>query len=164
MDDEQHAAIRDMLAAHTTITLATADGAEAWAATVFYASDADLNLYFVSDYRTRHARDIAAGSECAAAINADVDDWLSVKGLQLRGRVEVLDGMARARALGIYLMRFADVRALFEKPKDDNEETIAQRLKAANLYRLQPTWIRLIDNSRWFGYKFEVEIPSLRSE
>jgi uncharacterized protein YhbP (UPF0306 family) len=51
------------------------------------------------------------------------------------------------------------VRALFEMPKNQDEETIAQRLKAANLYCLKPRWIRLTDNSRWFGYKFEVELP-----
>ena len=157
MNAEQEAALRAMLESHSTLTLATSDGEGTWAATVFYASDADFNLYFVSDYRTQHARDAAAKPECAGAINADVDDWLSVKGLQLRGEVTVLDGLARANALRIYLSRFAGVKALFEKPRDENEETIAQRLKAANLYRLRPSWIRLIDNSRWFGYKFEVE-------
>ena len=158
MNAEEHAAIRSMLEAHSTLTLATADGTEVWAATVFYASDAECRLYFVSDYRTRHARDIAANPRCFGTINADVDDWLSVRGLQLSGTVEVVDGLARVNALRIYLTRFANVKALFEKPRDKNEETIAERLKAANLYCLTPDWIRLIDNSKWFGYKFEVEL------
>lgn len=147
-----------MLGAHSTLTLATSDGERAWAATVFYASDDDLNLYFVSDYRTRHARDIAANPACFGTIDADVDDWLSVKGLQLRGDAAVLAGLSRVNALQIYLARFSGVRALFEHPRDENEQTIAQRLKAANLYRFVPNWIRLIDNSKWFGYKFEVEL------
>jgi uncharacterized protein YhbP (UPF0306 family) len=50
------------------------------------------------------------------------------------------------------------VRALFEMPKNQDEETIAQRLKSASLYCLKPRWIRLIDNGRGFGYKFEVEL------
>ena len=158
MNAEQHAAIRSMLETHSTLTLATADADRAWAATVFYASDNECNLYFVSDYRTRHARDIAANPRCFGAINADVDDWLSVRGLQLSGSAEVVDGLARVNALRIYLQRFAGVKALFEKPRDKNEATIAERLKAANLYRLSPDWIRLIDNSKWFGYKFEVEL------
>jgi hypothetical protein len=54
--------------------------------------------------------------------------------------------------------RWADVRALFEMPKTQDEETIAQRLKSASLYYLEPRWIRLIDKSRWFGCKFEVEL------
>jgi uncharacterized protein YhbP (UPF0306 family) len=56
-----------------------------------------------------------------------------------------------------YLAKFSDVQALFEAPKSKDEETIAERLKAANMYQLQPSWIRLIDNSKWFGYKVEVE-------
>ena len=51
-----------------------------------------------------------------------------------------------------------DVRVLFERPASPDEETIAQRLKAANLYRLRPAWFRLIDNARWFGYKQEFEL------
>ena len=58
------------------------------------------------------------------------------------------------------LAKFADVRALFEAPQGDDEETIAKRLKAANMYRLTPSWIRLIDNSRWFGYKFELDFTA----
>lgn len=147
-----------MLKAHNTLTLATTDGQAVWAASVFYASDDELNLYFVSDYRTRHSKDIAAIPRCSGTVNADVDEWLSVKGLQMKGEATVLDGLARANALRLYLVKFAGVRALFEKPQDANEETIAQRLKAANLYRFSPKWIRLIDNSRWFGYKFEVNL------
>ena len=71
----------------------------------------------------------------------------------------MLEDAARLRGLKHYLWKFADVRALFEMPKSQDEETIAQRLKAANLYCLKPRWIRLTDNSRWFGYKIEVELP-----
>ena len=158
MTSEERDAIRQLLGAHSTLTLATSDGERAWAATVFYASDDDLNLYFVSDYRTQHARDISQNPACFGTINADVDDWLSVKGLQLSGEVSLLDGLSRINALRIYLSRFSDVRALFENPRDKNEETIGQRLKSANLYRLTPNWVRLIDNGKWFGYKFEVRL------
>jgi uncharacterized protein YhbP (UPF0306 family) len=147
-----------MLAAHNTMTLATRSDAGPWAATVFYASDADLRLYFVSDYRTRHGRDLAGCELAAAAINPDCGTWNDVRGLQIEGRVTVLDGVARLAGLTHYLAKFADVRALFDSPRDRNEETIATRLKAANLYCLRPRWIRLIDNSRWFGYKEELTL------
>ena len=149
-----------MLAAYNTATLATAGDGRPWAAAVFYASDRDLNLYFVSDHRTRHGRDLAADARVAAAINPDCDNWNDVRGLQLEGRVEVLDGAARLAGLAHYLAKFHDVKALFEAPRDRNEETIAQRLKAANLYRLQPDYVRLIDNSRWFGYKAELRLDA----
>lgn len=157
-EDDIRAAIHDMLAAHNTVSLATSRDDRPWAATVFYASDAALNLYFVSDSRTRHGLDIEANNLVAGAINPDCSTWSEVKGLQLEGRVRVLNGAARLKGLGYYLTRFRDVQALFEAPGDSNEETIAERLKAANLYCLAPQRIRLIDNSRWFGFKEELEL------
>ena len=158
MSNADRDAILQMLEVHNTITLATCRDGKPWSASLFFASDQKLNLYFVSDYRTRHARDIEDGSQASATVNADCALWAEVKGLQIAGGVTVLTGVARLNALRCYLAKFADVRALFEAPKSDDEETIAQRLKAANMYRLQPNWIRLIDNSKWFGYKVEIEL------
>jgi len=158
VSDATRDAIRAMLAEYNTLSLATHGSDGPWVASVFYASDKDLNLYFVSDHRTRHGRDMATQAGVAAAINPDCSAWDDVRGLQLRGRVEVLSGAARLGGIGHYLAKFSDVKRLFEKPRDKNEETIGQRLKAANLYRLTPEWIRLIDNSRWFGFKEELEL------
>jgi uncharacterized protein YhbP (UPF0306 family) len=158
MSDADREAIRQMLEAHNTITLATCGDQKPWAASLFFASDKQLNLYFVSDHRTRHARDLESHPEASATVNADCGLWTEVKGLQISGSVTVLSGIARLNALRCYLAKFADVRALFEMPKDKDEETIAQRLKAANMYRLRPSRIRLIDNSKWFGYKVEVDL------
>ncbi|HJP39317.1 MAG TPA: pyridoxamine 5'-phosphate oxidase family protein [Gammaproteobacteria bacterium] len=157
MANEERAAIRLILEAHNTITLATCCEGKPWAASLFFASDKDLNLYFVSDYRTRHARDIGDGADVVATVNTDCAGWSDVKGLQITGFAEALDGLGRVSALRHYLVKFADVKALFTAPKDKDEETIAQRLKAANMYRLKPRWIRLIDNSKWFGYKREID-------
>ena len=157
MSDADRNAIRRMIEAHNTMSLATCRDGMPWAASVFYASDKQLNLFFVSDHRTRHGRDIEHNSIAAAAINADCSQWADVKGLQVEGRVTILTGAKRLNALRHYLAKFTDVRALFEAPKDKDEETIAERLKAANMYELRPSWIRLIDNSRWFGYKIEFE-------
>ena len=157
MADEERAAIRRMLESHHTITLATCRDGEPWAASLFFASDSDLNLYFVSDYRTRHARDIGDGAEVVATVNADCAEWSGVKGLQIVGYAETVNGIRRMNALRHYLLKFSDVKALFEAPRDKDEETIAQRLKAANMYCLKPRWIRLIDNSKWFGYKMEID-------
>lgn len=147
--------VRELLAAHGTLTLATTAGGTAWAATVFYASDAQLNLYFVSDLRTRHGREMARESRVAAAINRDVCTWDEVIGLQLEGRASVLQGDERQQALAIYLARFPDVRRLFEEPRNDSEKVIADRLRQTPFWRLTPDWIRLIDSSRGFGWKWE---------
>ena len=157
MTDEERAAIRQMLEAHNTISLATCRDDKPWVASLFFASDRDLNLYFVSDYRTHHAGDIGDGADVFATVNTDCAQWSEVKGLQISGFAKMVDGLERMSALRYYLLKFPDVKALFEAPKGKDEETIAQRLKSASMYRLEPRWIRLIDNSRWFGYKLEID-------
>jgi uncharacterized protein YhbP (UPF0306 family) len=156
--EDERQAIRQMLDDHSTLTLATCHDGKPWAASLFFASDARLNLYFVSDYRTRHARDLAECDEAIVTVNPDCSRWSEVQGLQVSGRVTVVTGASRVKGIAIYLAKFADVKAVFEAPASKDEETIAQRLKAANLYRLKPRWIRLIDNSKWFGYKQEFEL------
>jgi hypothetical protein len=150
--------IREILDTHYTATLATCDDGRAWAATVFFASDADCNLYFVSDERTRHGRDLARDPHVVAAINRDVGTWDEVLGLQIEGRAEILRGDARDRALQIYLARFADVRRLFASPEGDSEKLIAARLRSTPFWRLAPGWIRLIDSREGFGWKREFAV------
>jgi hypothetical protein len=66
---------------------------------VFYASDEHCNLYFVSDLKTRHGRDMSREARVVAAINRDVATWDEVIGLQIEGRAEVLSGIRPATAL-----------------------------------------------------------------
>jgi uncharacterized protein YhbP (UPF0306 family) len=159
MSDDLRARIRQMLEAHSTLTLATQGSGEGpWAAAVFYASDAALRLYFVSDGRTRHGRDLAVRPHAFAAINADVSSWDDVRGLQLEGGVTILDCSEREAALACYLDKFADVRRLFEAPRDEHEQLIGARLRGANFHALTPRWIRLIDNREGFGWKRELTL------
>lgn len=149
------ALIRSLLAAHATIALATTGAEGPWCATVFYAADADFNVYFVTDPRTRHGRDLAANARVTGAINRDVATWDDVLGLQLSGSAGVLAGPEREQALATYLARFPDVARLFAAPRNDGERMIGERLRATAFWRLRPDWIRVIDNGRGFGWKRE---------
>lgn len=147
-----------MLAAHHTLTLATCASGRPWAATVFYASDARFNLYFVSDHRTRHARDLLTQPLVALAINADPDNWLDVRGLQIEGHAGRVTGVERGKAFGLYLAKFASVKALFEMPRSPDEQTIARRLEQADFWRITPHFIRLVDNRQGFGFRQELRL------
>ena len=139
-----------------TLTLATtSDEGDPWAATVFFTADKHFNLYFVSDHRTQHGRDIAANQRAAATINPDCDNWHEVCGLQVSGSVDIVEGAERAKALLLYFKKFPQIDALFQSPKGEHEETIASRLKAANFYCIRPDKIRVIDNAKGFGYRVE---------
>lgn len=156
--DPDFARVRELLAGHNTVTLATAGEGGAWAATVFYASDDDCNLYFVSDLKTRHGRDMSRESRVVAAINRDVATWDEVIGLQVEGRAEVLSGIRRATALASYLAKFIQVRRIFESPREASEKLIATRLQSTAFWCLTPEWIRLIDSTRGFGWKREFRL------
>lgn len=152
-------AIREMLTVTSSLTLATCGPDGPWAATVFFACDAAWNLYFVSDPRTRHGRDLVATGRAAGSLHADCDDWMDIRGLQLEGAVSILAGDARDVALACYLAKFPRIRSLYERPRDARESLIAERLRQATLFRLQPERIRLIDNRRGFGFKAELVVP-----
>jgi len=139
----------------STLTLATSGDDSPWAAAVFFAADKKFNLYFVSDHRTQHARDIAANGKIAATINPDCDNWNDVVGLQLRGSVSVVDGLERAKAFALYFKKFPQIAVLSASPKGDVEGTIADRLKAAHFYKITPEVIRVIDNDKGFGHRVE---------
>ncbi len=138
-----------------TLTLATSHDNKPWAATVFFVADKRFNLYFVSDHRTQHGHDIKANDQVAATIDPDCDNWHDVRGLQVRGRISVVDGVERAKALLLYLTKFPQIDALFASPANEHEETIATRLKAANIYKITPEMIRVIDNEQGFGHREE---------
>lgn len=145
-----------MLEAYGTATLATAGPGGPWAAAVFYASDADLNLYFVTDPATRHGTDLQNDARVAGAIHADVASWNDVRGLQLEGTARIVPETGRAATLEIYLRKFPDLRRLAEAPGNDAERQIGVRLGRIPLWRLAPSRIRIIDNRERFGWKREL--------
>ena len=95
--------IATFLAAHTTLTLATvgADGLPA-AAAVFYAHDAALNLYFLTEERTQHGRNMLANPVVAGTIQADGQDWRRSGACNCAGRL-LPSGHRRSGACGRHL-------------------------------------------------------------
>ena len=155
MSDAAKVRARQFLTDISTLTLATSSDNQPWAATVFFAADKHFNLYFVSDHRTQHGRDMAENAQVAATINPDCNNWHDVAGLQVHGTVTIVTGVERAKALALYFKKFPQIDALFQQPEGEHEETIATRLKAANFYKLTPTIVRVIDNEQGFGWREE---------
>lgn len=149
------ARIEAFLAEHTTVTLATVapDGTPA-AAAVFYAHDADLNLYFLSEERTQHGQNMLANPAVAGTIQADGQDWRAIRGLQLRGRATLAAGTDLARAAAVYSRKYAFVAALLAGGQGPG--VLAGPLARARFWVLRPTWFRLIDNTVRFGFKEEL--------
>jgi uncharacterized protein YhbP (UPF0306 family) len=132
------------LAAHNVMTLATRS---VWAAAVFYASE-EFTLYFVSSPRSRHATDLGSEPRVAAAIHEDYRDWRAIRGIQLAGRVERLEGEARAAALACYRAKFPFIE----------DAALAAALGKAACYRLVPGEMYFIDNRAGFGKRTQVHL------
>ncbi len=147
------------LADHTTLTLATVDpdGAPA-AAAVFYAADDALRLYFLSEERTDHGRNLYNRPLVAGAIQADGQDWRTIRGLQLRGVAAIVTAAELPHAAAVYGRRFAFVGALLAAQRAGQAGPLALTgpLARARFWVLRPTWFRLIDNTIRFGHKEEL--------
>ena len=152
--DEIRAQCAAFLAAHTTLTLATVDPAGApAAAAVFYAHDAALTIYFLSEEKTQHAQNILANGMVAATIQADGQEWRAIRGLQLRGQAALVPAEQLPHAVAVYGRKFSFVAALLAGGK--GPATLTGPLSRARFWQLKPAWLRLVDNTLHFGHKIE---------
>lgn len=145
--------ILDYLRSHNTMTLATCAGDIPWAATVFYASD-DLQLYFFSSPEARHSLNLEVNSRVAVTIQEDYKDWRVIKGIQLEGKVMLVDGIIeKAKAMAVYARKYADVIKLFTDPSSGIFHKAFLKVK---FYRVVPEKVFFIDNEQGFGKRQEL--------
>ena len=144
--------IKQFLAKHTTLTLATlaADG-RPQAAPLFFAEMDDLSLIFISEQRVGHSQNIGHDPRVALAIYADGQQWQTIQGLQGEGVCVALAGEAAEAARLAYLAKY---------PFIAQDKSLAAMLDRITFYKISPTWLRLIDNSQGFGHKEELELAS----
>ena len=146
----QPARIPAELLALPVMTLATvgADGAP-HAASVYFAADAGAEggspcLYFLSSAGSQHGQDLAVNPAAALTLSPLVEGWREIYGMQMRGEAQpVPAGLESERAFQLYLARFPFASSLKEE------------LARNTLYVFTPTWLRLVDNWRGFGFKEE---------
>jgi len=155
MPDTIKQQLLDYLKSHNTMTLATCAGDIPWAATVFFASD-DIKLYFFSAPDSRHSQNLAANPRVAVTIQEDYKDWRKIKGIQLEGRVELVDGvLEKAKAMALYAIKFPDVIKLFTDPASGVFHKAFLKVK---FYCVVPEKLFFIDNEQGFGKRQELLI------
>jgi uncharacterized protein YhbP (UPF0306 family) len=146
------AAALSYLRAHNVMTLATSGTQGLWAAAVFYASDG-FDLVFLSAGATRHGLNIGAAAAVAATVQEDYSDWRDIRGVQLEGEARRLAGEDASVAADCYARKFPFVRDWREGPPP-----LAAALARISWYRLVPSRLYFIDNSRRFGHR-DLVIP-----
>ncbi len=135
------------------MTLATSAGDLPWAATVFYASDG-LRLYFFSAPESRHCQNLSANGRVAVTVQEDYQDWRKIKGIQLEGRAELVDGVVeKAKAMTIYALKYPEVIKLFTDPTSGVFHKAFLKVK---FYCVVPDKLLFIDNAQGFGRRQEL--------
>jgi hypothetical protein len=147
--DAQRAEVSAFLKKHTTLVIATLDqNTQAQAASLFYASDDALNLYWISEGKSAHSQNLERSRRIAAVIHNETWDWREIQGAQINGQARRLiapDEIARAREL--YSGKFPFIG------------TFGARIASSSFYACSPEWIRWIDNSKSFGHREEFTLP-----
>src|SRR5919108_74639 len=155
MSDELKRQIVSYLESHNTMTLGTCLDEVPWAATVFYASDG-FKLYFFSVPDSRHCQNLAANPRVAVTIQEDYKNWQEIKGIQLEGRVALIDSLTeKAKTMAVYARKYPDVIKLFTNPSSG---VFYQAFLKVKFYRVTPERIFYIDNLQGFGKRQELII------
>jgi len=145
----------DYLKNHNTMTLATCAGDTPWAATVFFASEA-LKLYFFSAPESRHCQNLAQNARVAVTVQEDYKEWRKIKGIQLEGRVELVDGvLEKGKAMAVYALKYPEVIKLFTDPSSGIFYKAFLKVK---FYCVIPEKLYFIDNEQGFGKRQELPI------
>ena len=141
------------LSSLTALTLATVDQhGEPYAAAVYFAHDENLNLFFLSGRSTVHGTNLLVHPRVAGTAYEEHQDWKSLRGIQLRGVAGPVEFLEFPHAAAVYTKKYPFVSLA-------TRGTPAELLKSmasATLWKLTPTWIRMTDNSRGFGFKEEL--------
>jgi uncharacterized protein YhbP (UPF0306 family) len=142
--------IRAVLSSQTTLVLATAGEDSLPRSTpLFFIADDGLRLYWFSSRSSLHSSNCARNPKVSIAISKDASRWQQIQGVQMQGSVSlVTDRSLRNAIASAYSARF-QLGNLF-----------AFTIRRSSLYCFTPSWVRYLDNSRRFGYKFELNLPA----
>ena len=140
--------IAALLKSQSTLALATLAGDGSPRITpLFYLLEDDLRLYWFSSAASEHSRILKRNPAAAVTVYRPAERWREIRGVQMRGAVSAIGDRVRRRSIAeSYAERFRLGKVL------------QAGISRSGLYMFQPSWIRYIDNSRRFGYRFEVRL------
>lgn len=120
--------VYEYIARNKIATLATSYRNQPWAASVFFAYDQDLNLYFMGDIQTRKAKDILQNPKVAVAINEDWGGKGVIRGLQIEGKARIVAKKEAKEAYFLFARRHPWVKSFIHSEKDLHSTSQTNRL------------------------------------
>ena len=141
--------VEEILTASRELVLATCAGNVPWASTLVFGHDADFNLYWISDEKTRHSRELVKNPQVSAAMTVPSS---KNKGLQIQGEARELKEEEVVGAAREYFAKRGTTK-LPETLGDVNDLT-----KGRAWYVLKPTKIYVLDEEL-FGFDRQEYTP-----
>jgi uncharacterized protein YhbP (UPF0306 family) len=140
--------IRRFLGAETALALATVDeNCVPRTTPLFFLSDGDLNLYWFSSASSMHSKNCARNPSASVAVYSAAQTWKRIRGVQMAGVVARIENRQLRKTIA------ADYADRFQLGA-----VLRLAVRRSSLYCFAPVWARYIDNSKHFGYKFELRI------
>ena len=147
--------IAAFLDTHHVASLATCGPEGAHAANVFYVRDG-FALLWVSDPKSRHSANLEIDGRVAATVAPDYFDIDDIRGVQISGRANtIVDSAHRSNARLLLEARYPGVRQMLHE-----SSALREAYSRMEFYRLEPSRVVLIDNSRGFGHKDVLELST----
>ena len=143
---------RELIASQSTMALATARNAQAWAAPVYYVFYGG-SFYFFSTPDSRHIVEADDSGQAAAAIYPFVSSWQDIRGIQMSGEIKKAGlGLTAIHALKLYIEKYPFVREFFDPGQDLDLEEFNKRFRV-RFYRFRPNLVYYMDNTIRFGFR-----------
>lgn len=143
--------IRSLLSSQTTLVLATTDEDSAPLSTpLFFIADDGLRLYWFSSRSSIHSRNCARNPAASISISRDARRWQEILGVQMKGTISIVTERDLRKSI---------TRDYCERLQLGN--LFAFAIRRSTLYCFTPSWVRYLDNTRRFGYKFELNLPAV---
>ena len=162
MDADLSGALSEYLAAHNTLTLATVGPDGPAAAGLFYVSDSQFRLYFLSASHALHVENLRHDASVAVTIQEDYRDWQQIQGIQMRGEARIVTSpLEYARTMERYVRKYAFIQDFVSDPRRAGE-ILSQKIALSKFHVIVPHWVRWIDNRTGFSFRREYDFLSGR--
>ncbi|MBI2356749.1 pyridoxamine 5'-phosphate oxidase family protein [Candidatus Dojkabacteria bacterium] len=147
--------IESILKSTSLLSMATVNGKKAHINTAFFAYDENFYIYFLSDSKSQHIKNIKNNNSVAVTVytsNQTLADKL--KGIQIFGTCKQANGKTLLNAFLAYSKRHSIFRKEIKKPID-------LKLWGSKLYCIKPEYFKILDE-KVFGVGKWVEVKAVR--
>jgi len=145
--------VRAILEESGTMVLSTCHNNTPWASTLFFVSDNNFNIYFISRTTRRHSYEIEHNPNVAVAIAPPHKDFGSARGLQIEGRAKILELSQTDISYRLLQKKFPNLVANLKM------EQLKDSKSSHKIYKITPKRFQLIHEERFgIGEVIEVRI------